>query len=68
MPKLKPTHVVPTPEEDEEINRGIALDPDAPELTTIGSPALGPPQRYTLSWSNIPYGSAANKRLRSKSG
>ena len=32
MPELKPTHITPTPEEDEEINRGIALDPDAPEL------------------------------------
>ena len=32
MPKLKPTHVSPTPEEEEEINRGIALDPDAPEM------------------------------------
>lgn len=32
MPKLKPTHISPTPEEDEEINRGIARDPDAPEL------------------------------------
>ena len=32
MPKLKPTHISPTPEEEEEISRGIALDPDAPEL------------------------------------
>ena len=32
MPKLKPTHVSPTSEEEEEINRGISLDPDAPEL------------------------------------
>ncbi len=32
MPKLKPTHISPTPEEEEEINKGIALDPDAPEL------------------------------------
>ena len=32
MPELKPTHISPTPEEELEINRGIALDPDAPEL------------------------------------
>ena len=32
MPKLKPTHISPTSEEELEINRGIALDPDAPEL------------------------------------
>ncbi len=32
MPKLKPTHISPTPEEEEEINRGIAQDPDTPEL------------------------------------
>ena len=32
MPKLKPGHISPTDEEEEEINRGIALDPDAPEL------------------------------------
>ena len=32
MPKLKPSHISPTDEEEEEINRGIALDPDAPEL------------------------------------
>ncbi len=32
MPKLKPAHISPTPEEEEEINRGIALDDDAPEL------------------------------------
>ena len=32
MPKLKPTHIDPTPEEELEISRGIALDPDAPEL------------------------------------
>jgi uncharacterized protein (DUF4415 family) len=32
MPRLKPTHINPAPEEEEEISRGIALDPDAPEL------------------------------------
>ena len=32
MPKLKSTHISLTPEEEEEISRGIALDPDAPEL------------------------------------
>lgn len=32
MPKLKATHVSPTPEEDAAINEGIASDPDAPEL------------------------------------
>lgn len=32
MPELKPTHISPTAEEELEINQGIALDPDAPEL------------------------------------
>ena len=33
MPPLKPNHISPTPEEDAAINRGIAADPDNPELT-----------------------------------
>ena len=33
MPPLKPGHISPTPEEEEAINRGIALDPDNPEWT-----------------------------------
>ena len=32
MPQLKPGTIWPTDEEETEINRGIALDPDAPEL------------------------------------
>ncbi len=32
MPKLKPTHISPTSNEDDAINAGIAADPDAPEL------------------------------------
>ncbi|MXY42797.1 MAG: hypothetical protein F4Y50_01845 [Dehalococcoidia bacterium] len=32
MPKLKPTHISPTPDEDADINKGIEADPDAPEL------------------------------------
>ncbi|MCD0501972.1 BrnA antitoxin family protein [Bordetella petrii] len=33
MPKLKPGTILPTPEENEIINRGIKADPDAPEAT-----------------------------------
>ena len=33
MPPLKPGTIWPTPEEEEAINRGIALDPDAWEAT-----------------------------------
>ena len=33
MPKLKPGHISPTPEEDAAINAGIAADPDSRELT-----------------------------------
>ena len=33
MPRLKPTHISPTPEEDAAIMAGIAEDPDAHEIT-----------------------------------
>ena len=33
MPKLKPGHISPTDEEEAEIQRHIAEDPDAPEMT-----------------------------------
>lgn len=33
MPKLKPTDIEPGPEEDAAIRAGIAVDPDAWELT-----------------------------------
>ena len=33
MPPLKPNHISPTDEEEAQINAGIALDPDNPELT-----------------------------------
>ena len=32
MPKLKPDHISPTPEEDAAIAAGIAADPDTAEL------------------------------------
>ncbi len=32
MPKLKTSHISPTPEEEKDISEGIRLDPDAPEL------------------------------------
>ena len=32
MPKLKPTHISPTSDEDDAINAGIEADSDAPEL------------------------------------
>ncbi len=33
MPELKPGTLIPTPEEADRINEGIAQDPDSPELT-----------------------------------
>ena len=33
MPRLKPTHISPSDEEEAEIQRQIAEDPDAPEWT-----------------------------------
>ena len=33
MPKLKPGHISPTDQEEAEIQRHIAGDPDAPEIT-----------------------------------
>ena len=33
MPELKPTHISPTDEEEAEIQRQIAEDPDVPEWT-----------------------------------
>ena len=33
MPRLKPDHISPTDEEEAEIQRHIAEDPDAPEWT-----------------------------------
>lgn len=35
MPKLKQGHLRPTPEEDQEIARGIAADPDAFDMSSL---------------------------------
>lgn len=42
MPKLKPGHISPTPEEDAAINRGIAADPDTYELADAEFAQLKP--------------------------
>ena len=64
MPKIKPTHISPTPEEELEINKGIALDPDAPELDDDWFARARPAAEVHPSWSNIPLESAVSKRLR----
>ena len=42
MPPLKPGTIWPTPEEEEEIQRGIALDPDAYEATDVDFARMRP--------------------------
>lgn len=42
MPKLKPGHISPTPEENAAIARGIAADPDTYELTNAEFAQLKP--------------------------
>ena len=42
MPKLKQNTIIPTPEEDAEINAGIAADPDTVELSDEMSRRLRP--------------------------
>ena len=42
MPKLKPGTIIPTPEEDAAINRGIAADPDTYELSDAEFKTLRP--------------------------
>ena len=42
MPKLKPNTIIPTPEEDAEIDAGIAADPDTVELSEGMSRRLRP--------------------------
>ncbi|HEU0229416.1 MAG TPA: BrnA antitoxin family protein [Burkholderiaceae bacterium] len=52
MPKLKPGTILPTPEEDIRIDRGIAADPDAMEFgeqeahhaRRMGRPPLAAPK------------------------
>ncbi len=42
MPKLKNGTIIPTPEEDAQINAGIAADPDTVELTDAQFAQLRP--------------------------
>jgi len=42
MPKLKPGHINPTPEEDRAIDAGIAADPDTFEISDEDARKLQP--------------------------
>ena len=48
MPKLKPGTILPTAEENEAINRGIAADPDTYELSEAEFKQLKPMGRPRL--------------------
>ena len=54
MPKLKPTHISPTPEEDAAILAGIAEDPDdyeeTPELWKYSRPATEVSPNFIARW------------------
>ena len=54
MPKLEPGTVWPTPEEEAEINAGIAADPDTWELTEEDFKAMRPASEvhpeFVKSW------------------
>ena len=64
MPKLKPTDICPTPEEDAAIMAGIAEDPDeyeeTPELWKYARPATEVMPNFIERWKRN--GGVKNKR------
>ena len=64
MPKLKPNHISPTPEEDAAIMAGIAEDPDdfesTPELWKYSRPGTEVMPNFIKRWKRN--GGVKNKR------